>query len=73
MTKINCYLYKCIPGAHKNWTLAVFAINRKDADDYVKFTDRGGSFAGEVSSGKVNADCGATTESARAIITGGLL
>lgn len=64
----TCYLYDHIPGAHVSWTLAVFAISRKDADDYMKVQHHGGKYAGTVTSGEVKAHCGATTAAASAEI-----
>lgn len=61
---VYCYLFTDIPGSGKNWTLAVFAISKLDAVQYVKRADGGGKFIGEVPPGKVDASCGAITESA---------
>lgn len=60
------YLYNNIPGAHPSWTLAVFAMNQRDADQYVKNYNGGGKRAGVVTRGQFRADCGATTSAAQA-------
>ena len=62
---ITVYLYTDIPGAGKNWTLAVYAISRKDADNYIKYYNKGGRFIRSISSGAIDAHCGAVTEKAR--------
>jgi hypothetical protein len=61
---ITYYLYNNIPGAHPSWTLAVLAVSQRDADQYVKNYNKGGTRAGIVRSGKVEASCGAITPSA---------
>lgn len=64
----RCFLYHKFPGYWSKWTLAVFAISRKDANNYIKSVMKGGTFAGEVTGESVKADCGATTEAAQAAI-----
>jgi hypothetical protein len=58
------YLYTDIPGSGKGWTLAVYAISRKDADTYIKALHHHGKFLGKHIGGEVKANCGATTEEA---------
>ena len=67
---IKCFLFTDIPGSGKDWTLAVFATSRTDATQYVKRADGGGKFVGEVPPGKVDASCGAVTESAQSEMSG---
>ena len=69
MSKVSWYVYSKIPGAGKGWTLAVCAINRRDADDYIRKYHRGGKFSYDVTNGgTVKADCGATTTDAHQVI-----
>ncbi len=62
---VRVYLFTNIPGSGKGWTLAVFATSEQDAINYVKRADGGGRCVGIVQAGKVDADCGAVTESAQ--------
>lgn len=62
---VRVYLFTDIPGSGKDWTLAVYATSKQDAVNYVKRTDGGGRFVGEVLPGKVDACCGAITELAQ--------
>jgi hypothetical protein len=62
---VRVYLFTDIPGSGKDWTLAVFAISKQDAINYVKRADGGGRFIGEVLPGKVDASCGAITNLAQ--------
>jgi hypothetical protein len=62
---VRCYLFTNIPGSGRGWILAVFATSKQDAIQYVKHADGGGKFVGEAPQGKVDADCGAITESAQ--------
>jgi hypothetical protein len=60
------YIFTDIPGAGKGWTLAVFAIHRRDAGEYIKNVHRGGRFVYSViGGGTVNATCGAVTDRGR--------
>jgi hypothetical protein len=65
----SCYLFNRIPGVWSKWTLAVFATSLKDAREYMRAHHKGGVYVGEVKSGKVQADCGATTALAQAAIS----
>ena len=65
--KYSCYLFTEIP-ASKRWVLAVFATSKRDAYDYIRKMHKGGKCVGEVASGKVQADCGAITPNAQAIM-----
>lgn len=67
---IRCHLFTDIPGSGRGWTLAVFAVSKSDAIRHVKRYDGGGKYSGEVAPGKVDADCGAITNSAQAEISG---
>lgn len=69
---VHCYLFTDIPGSGKDWTLAVFATSKQDAVNYVKRTDGGGRFVGEVQPGKVDACCGAITELAQLEMKGAM-
>lgn len=63
------FMYSKIPGAGKDWTLAVCAVNRRDADTYIRTHHKGGKFVYEVTNGgHIKADCGATTARAREIL-----
>jgi len=63
------YMYSQIPGAGKGWTLAVCAVNRRDADAYIRTHHKGGKFVYAVTDGgHIKADCGATTARAREIL-----
>lgn len=69
MNKVSWYVYSNIPGAGKGWSLAVCAINRRDADDYIRKYHRGGKFVYDVTNGgTIKADCGATTTAAHQAI-----
>ena len=63
---IQVFFYTDIPGAVKNWTLAVFATGRRDADNYIKTACHGGRYVGKEDrpGAKIKAHCGATTEAA---------
>lgn len=65
--EITCYLFDRVPGAHHSWTLAVFAVDEKDAKNYIKRNHPGAHCCGPFYGQKVNADCGATTEKARVL------
>ena len=63
---VKVYLFNTIPGTHPSWTLAVFAVSEKDARDYMTVRHYTGAKLVRVQdSGKVHADCGATTTAAR--------
>jgi hypothetical protein len=62
------YIYNRIPGQHHNYSVAVLAVNRQDAKNYMQRYWGGGIFSGEVTAGEVRADCGAVTSSAEAIL-----
>ena len=67
--KVSWYVYSKIPGSGKGWSLAVFAVNRRDADEYIRKHHKGGRFSYDVTNGgTVKADCGATTQSAQEAI-----
>jgi hypothetical protein len=66
--KLIYFLYSRFPGLWHKWTLAVLATGRRDADHYIKAVYRGGTYAGKVEGGTVNADCGAVTEAAQAVL-----
>lgn len=58
-----------IPGCHKNWSLAVYAVNVNDARQAVKATHRGGKLREVIDTPgqRVHADCGLTTELAASV------
>lgn len=66
--KLSYFLYDRIPGCWPKWTLAVLAVGRREADQYVKAWHHGGTFVGKVESGTVKADCGGVTEAAQAVL-----
>lgn len=67
--KVSWYVYSKIPGSGKGWSLAVCAVNRRDADEYIRKHHKGGRFSYDVTNGgTVKADCGATTQSAQEAI-----
>ena len=67
--KVSWYIYSKIPGSGKGWSLAVCAVNRRDADEYIRRHHKGGKFSYDVTNGgTVKADCGATTQSAQEAI-----
>ena len=61
---IGVWLYNEIPGAWMGWTLAVYAVGRGDADEYIRIYCKGGKRQGYVSPGKIQAHCGAITAKA---------
>jgi hypothetical protein len=65
---VSYFLFNEFPGVWKNWTLAVLAINLKDARDYIKIHHGSGRYLGEIKFGTVKADCGAVTDAAQAEI-----
>ena len=58
------YLFNRLPHQPPKWTLAVLATSATDARRHVRATWRGGTLAGEVTHGKILADCGAITDAA---------
>lgn len=71
--KVSYYIYSKIPGAGKGWLLAVCAINRRDADEYIRKYHRGGKFSYDVTNGgTIKADCGAITAAAHEVIKSNL-
>lgn len=69
MVTTSFFVYGDIAGSGKGWTLAVCAINRRDADTYIKAVHHGGKFLFDVKNGgTVKASCGATTTAAQAAI-----
>lgn len=67
------FVYSNIPGAGRGWTLAVLAINRRDADDYIRTHHKSAKFSYHVHGiSTVKADCGAVTEAARSGLTAAL-
>jgi len=62
---IKCYLFDKCPGAHLSWTLAVFAVSKQDAKNYINVFHPRAHYNGLAAPGKIIADCGATTEKAR--------
>jgi hypothetical protein len=72
-SKVSYYIYSKIPGAGKGWSLAVCAVNRRDADEYIHKHHRGGKFSYDVTNGgTVKADCGAITPAAHDVIKSNL-
>ena len=68
-SNVSWYIYSSVPGAGKGWLLAVCAVNRRDADEYIRKHHKGSKFSYDVANGgTVNADCGATTQSAQLVI-----
>lgn len=61
----TCYVFDNIPGSGKDWTLAVFATGEKDARNYIRANHPGARLVNVIKDGKVDACCGAVTESAR--------
>lgn len=64
---VTCYIFDHIPATHPSWMLAVFAINEKDAREYIKRYHVTGKLLRSIDSGHVKADCGAVTEKARGL------
>jgi len=64
------FIYTDIPGSGKNWTLAVYATSRTDANEYIKCVHRKGRYIRKVTSGKVDANCGAVTDNAKLLLGG---
>lgn len=62
MASHSCWLFNQIPGTHPSWTLAVMAVSVTDARQAVKAAYGGGKLVKQVPSGRVDADCGLTTE-----------
>jgi hypothetical protein len=66
MEVVSYFLYTDIPHAGKGWTLAVLAISRRDADNYMRALHHGGRHVSTVKKGgSVNANCGAITAAAQ--------
>jgi hypothetical protein len=66
--KLTYFLFNKLPGYWPKYTLAVLAVNQKDARNYIRAWHHDGTFVGTVSSGKVEAHCGGTTETAQKIL-----
>lgn len=64
MASHSCWLFNHVPGAHPSWTLAVMAVSVTDARQAIKAAYGGGKLVKEIRDGKVQADCGLTTEAA---------
>jgi hypothetical protein len=62
------FLFSELPGYWPKYTLAVLAVNLKDARNYIKAWHHGGTFISQVKNGTVNADCGAVTAAAQEIL-----
>ena len=63
------FIYSSIPGAGRGWSLAVLAVNRSDADAYIRKHHKGAKFSYDVKGGgTVKADCGAVTPAAQEIL-----
>lgn len=60
------YLFDNIPGQHAAYTVAVLAVGPKDARQYMKALWGGGRLSQIVTTGTVDADCGAVTDQASA-------
>lgn len=68
-SNVSWYIYSNVPGAGKGWSLAVYAANRRDADEYIRKHHKGSKFSYDVTNGgTVKADCGAITQSAQLVI-----
>ena len=70
MSDLTYFLYANIPGCWEKWTLAVLAVGRKDADQYMRNVNHGGKFVAKIEGGTVKADCGAITEAAQRVLSG---
>ena len=76
---LSCYFYSDFPGAHKRWTLAITAVSRHDAREYLRLYHGGhGKPVGVMTSGEVTQAqvshynspiCGAVTAKAQEIIS----
>ena len=67
------FMYSQIPHAGKGLTLAVCAISRRDADEYMRAHHHGGKFVYDVKNGgNIRANCGATTAKAQEVIKANL-
>ncbi len=68
-TKTGYYMYAEIPGFPKAWVLAVCALSRKDANEYMKAWHKGGKFVySVVDGGNIKANGGAVTFAAAKIL-----
>jgi hypothetical protein len=67
MSGLSYFVYSQIPGVWKNWTLAVLATGRRDADNYVRAWHHGGKFSYS-GPNTVKADCGGVTSAAQEIL-----
>lgn len=70
MSDLAYFIYDQIPGAWPKWTVAVLAINQRDADEHVKIHWHGGHRIGKFNTpgGKVQADCGDVTTAAGEVL-----
>jgi len=71
---LDYYLFTDIPGSGKDWQLAVRATSLKDAREYVKARHTRGRYLGIHTPSRSDYDtmiCGAVTDNAQAIISGG--
>jgi hypothetical protein len=67
MSQLSYFVYSQIPGSGKGWALAVLAIGRRDADVYIRNVHRGGKFS-HSGGASVQANCGAVTSAAQAVL-----
>lgn len=62
------YIFTRIPGQAERYSVAVLAISRSDAKTYMTRYWGGGTFAAQIDAGHVEADCGALTAAAEAVL-----
>jgi hypothetical protein len=66
---IQVYLFNRFPGVWPEWTLAVWCVGLADARRHVKALYHGGHMVGQARPGeKIEADCGAATDAAQAVM-----
>lgn len=65
---LSYYIYDRIPGQHAGYSVAVLAISRANAKQYMRACWNGGTFVCRIDAGEVRADCGAITEAASAVL-----
>jgi len=69
MNTIRCFIFNELQGAHPSWSLAVMAVNERDARDYIRAAHGSGKLIQKPQPGaNVTASCGATTEAAQAVL-----
>ena len=64
MSKPTYFIYNRLPGMHKDYSLAILAMSRTDANNRLAAWWHGGTYIAKVQGGTVHANMGDVTSSA---------